>query len=304
VTAGSNSATSADHAGTDRAARAAGPDASPLTADVAQAWIDRWDLQQQVHMPDREERFTALIDAVVAAVGRPDPLVLDLGCGPGSLSTRLLDRLPGATVVAVDADSVLLALGRAATAGRPGLRFADEDLRSPGWAAALGLDRPADAAVSTTALHWLGPDDLARMFAELASVLRPGGVLLNGDHLAEDERTAPTLVRLGRALIDAEDQRQFPAGHPESWTGWWDAVLADPALAAEVADRERRVAGPSHHDSASPLLQSHVSALRSAGFAEIGTLWQRGTNRLLCAVKSDTVKSDAVSGDADRGHAG
>jgi hypothetical protein len=152
------------------------------------------------------------------------------------------------------------------------------------------------------------------MFAELASVLRPGGVLLNGDHLAEDERTAPTLVRLGRALIDAEDQRQFPAGHPESWTGWWDAVLADPALAAEVADRERRVAGPSHHGSASPLLQSHVSALRSAGFAEIGTLWQRGTNRLLCAVKSDAVKSDAVksdavksdavSGDADRGQAG
>jgi SAM-dependent methyltransferase len=307
MTAGSSSASSPGHAAaeavaqaTERvAARAVGPDAGLLTADVAQAWIDRWDLQQQVHMPDREERFTALIDAVAATAGRPDPLVLDLGCGPGSLATRLLDRLRGATVVAVDADSILLALGRATAAGRAGLRFVDQDLRSAGWAAALGLERPADAAVSTTALHWLAPADLARMFAELASVLRPGGVLLNGDDLAEDERTAPTLVRLGRALIEAEDRRRFPAGHPESWTGWWAAALADPALAGAAADRARRVAGPDHHGSESPLLQSHVSALRSAGFAEIGTLWQRGSNRLLCAVKGEAVTGEAVTGQAD-----
>jgi SAM-dependent methyltransferase len=256
-----------------------------LTADAAQAWIDRWDLQQQVYLPDREERFTVLIDAVVAATGRPDPLVLDLGCGPGSLSTRLLDRLPAATVVGIDADALLLALGRAAHAGRTGLRFADEDLRSAGWAAALGLDRPADAAVSTTALHWLAPDELTQMYAELATVLRPGGVLLNGDHLAEDEQAAPTLTRLGHALIEAEDQRRFPGGHPESWTGWWAAALADPALASAAADRERRVAGPGHHGSESPRLQSHVTALRSVGFTEVGTLWQRGSNRLLCGVR-------------------
>jgi hypothetical protein len=28
-----------------------------------------------------------------------------------------------------------------------------------------------------------------------------------------------------------------------------------------------------------------VEALREAGFTEIGTLWQRGNNRLLCAVR-------------------
>ena len=28
--------------------------------------------------------------------------------------------------------------------------------------AALGLDRPANVTVSTTALHWLGPAELAR----------------------------------------------------------------------------------------------------------------------------------------------
>jgi SAM-dependent methyltransferase len=234
-------------------------------------------------MPDREERFTALIDAVAEGTGRPDPLVLDLGCGPGSLAVRLLDRIPGATVVAVDADPVLLELGRAVWAGRPGLRFADLDLRASGWAGRLGLDRPADAAVSTTALHWLLPSDLAAMYAEVATALRPGGLLLNGDHLAEDE-TSPVLIRLGRALIEREVQR-LPAGHgTETWASWWEAVAADPELGALAGRRERIGLGAGHHGSPSGRLAVHVEALRKAGFAQVGTLWQRGDNRLLCAV--------------------
>jgi SAM-dependent methyltransferase len=278
-------------------------DSSASTGHLSQAaardWISRWDGQQQGYMPDREERFTALIDAVGEATGRPDPLVLDLGCGPGSLATRLLDRIPAATVVAIDADPVLLALGRAAWPDRLGLRFADQDLRAVGWAAALGFedqgsgargfeaqgpDRQVDAAVSTTALHWLTAAELAPMYAELAVVLRPGGVLLNGDHLEEDAAVAPMLARLGGALIEREEQRRFPDGHPENWADWWTAVLADPGLAGPAAEREARRYSSDHHASESRYLHSHVAALRSAGFTEIGTLWQRGSNRLLCAV--------------------
>jgi SAM-dependent methyltransferase len=251
--------------------------------DLAATWIDRWDAQQQEYMPDREERFTALIDAVAEGAGRPDPLVIDLGCGPGSLAVRLLDRIPAATVVAVDADPVLLTLGRAAWAARPGLRFADLDLRMAGWTGRLGLDRPADAAVSTTALHWLLPPDLTAMYAEAATALRPGGVLLNGDNLAEDE-TSPTLVRLGRALIERE-ARRHPAGDgAETWTSWWEAVAADPELGALARRRERIGLGAGHHGSPSGRLAVHVAALQKAGFEEVGTLWQHGDNRLLCAV--------------------
>src|SRR3984885_2361011 len=267
-----------------------------LTSAVARDWIERWDTQQTGYVPHREERFTALIDVVAAAAGRDDPLVLDLGCGPGSLAVRLLDRLPDATLVAGDADPVFLALGRAATAGRPGLRFADLDLREPGWTAALELGRPADAAVSTTALHWLGEDELAALYAELATVLRPGGVLVNGDHLADD---APTLARLGDALLDAERQRQYPgwakdtrdaqdakdaSEQPENWTDWWSAVLADPNLAGPVAQRADRQRLPGHPTAEAEVLRMHVAGLQAAGFSEIGTIWQHGASRLLCAV--------------------
>ncbi len=39
-----------------------------------------------------------------------------------------------------------------------------------------------------------------------------------------------------------------------------------------------------HHGTQSTQLATHVEALSAAGFAEVGTLWQRGDNRLLCAV--------------------
>jgi len=110
--------------------------------DRAERWISRWDAQQEWYMPDREERFTVLIDAVEAGTGRDDPLVLDLGCGPGSLAVRLLDRMPAARVVAVDTDPLLLALGRGAYGGRAGLRFEDQDLRHPGWAAVFAIRIP------------------------------------------------------------------------------------------------------------------------------------------------------------------
>jgi len=256
-----------------------------IDGSVATAWIERWDAQQQLYMPDREDRFTALIDAVAEGAGRPDPLVIDLGCGPGSLSARLLERLPDANVVAVDADPLLLGLGRAG-ASRPGLRFVELDLREPGWSDALGLDQPVDAAVSTTALHWLPPARLAAMYAELAAIIRPGGLLLNGDHLAEDETTAPVLARLGWALIEREDARRRSGREVEDWSAWWAAATTDPQLAALVAERaSKQQVEDDHHGSPSGLLSTHVAALRAAGFAEVGTLWQRGENRLLCAVR-------------------
>jgi SAM-dependent methyltransferase len=259
-----------------------GPAQKLVSRDAAVAWIGSWDAQQREFMPEREERFTALIDAVAEAAGQAEPLVLDLGCGPGSLSVRLLDRLPGATVIAVDADPLLLALGRAAWGDRPGLRFADLDLRDPGWAAQLGLDRPVDAVVSTTALHWLRPAALAALYAEVATVLRPGGLLLDGDHLREDESEAPTLARLGRALVEREVRRHPDSG--ETWSGWWAAVRADPALAGLAARRDQLGIESEHHGSPAGLLATHVEALRKAGFTEIGTLWQLGDNRLLCGV--------------------
>jgi SAM-dependent methyltransferase len=261
------------------------PELTELDPAAARDWIARWERQQEVYLPDREDRFTALIDAVEAGAGRADPLVLDLGCGPGSLAVRLLSRLPAATVLAVDADPVTLALGGAAYADVPGLRFVDVDLRAPGWEAGLmlGPGRQVDAVVSTTALHWLTAAELRQLYRVVAGLLRPGGLFLDGDHLRLDEAEQPVLARLDRVLEEREDHRRFPDGHGEDWGQWWLAVGADPALADPAAERERRALH--HHGPEGKLLAVHVDALRAAGFTEVGTIWQRGSNRVLAAVR-------------------
>ncbi|WP_340377403.1 class I SAM-dependent methyltransferase [Streptomyces sp. SS7] len=260
------------------------PAGSSADRRTALHWAERWDRQQEEFLPEREALFDVLIDVVRESAGRPDPLVVDLGCGPGSIGARLLRRLPDATVVSVDADPVLIALGRGAYGDLSGLRFVPADLRTPEWVDRLGLDRPADAVVSSTALHWLDPSVLTSVYTAAAGLLRPGGVLVNCDELERDQDAAPALARLDRALLTREKARRLGAGHGEGWYDWWERVLAEPAFAPAVAERKRMGFDGEHHSDLSAGLEVHRTALRDAGFAEIGTLWQRGEVHLLCAV--------------------
>src|ERR1700736_3490156 len=76
-----------------------------------QDWLRRYDQQQSTYLPDREQRFTVMLDVLATLL--PDRFVaLELACGPGSLSQRLLVRFPQARSVAVDIDPILMLLGR------------------------------------------------------------------------------------------------------------------------------------------------------------------------------------------------
>src|SRR5215470_7409182 len=138
-------------------------------------WLRRWDRQQTRYISFREERFAAMFDAVEALVP-PDFLALDLGCGPGSLSQRLVERFPQARVIAVDQDPVLLALGQGALGDLGGrLRWVDANLREPSWRERIDVES-VDVALSTTALHWLPPAQLVRLYTELGMLIRLDGL--------------------------------------------------------------------------------------------------------------------------------
>jgi ubiquinone/menaquinone biosynthesis C-methylase UbiE len=242
-------------------------------------WLDRWEAQQAAYMPDREQRFDVIIGAVAALCG-PNPNVVDLAAGPGSLSRRILEQIPGSQVTAIDMDPVLLAIGRHALGDLGGrLRWLDSDLRAR-WRPEGG--EAVDAAVSTTALHWLQADALAGMYRHLATVLSPGGVFVNGDRLA----FPPQSPRIAAAVDDMRERDRAVARGVagESWDEWWAAVEKEPGLADAVAERQKR-----HHDHPDQDHQAdlafHVASLREAGFAEVETVWQRYADRVLVAVR-------------------
>lgn len=245
----------------------------------AEGWQHSWDRQQEGFMPDREQRLAALVDVIEAMAG-PTPRVLDLACGTGSITRRLLARLPGARVVAVDIDPALLAIAAAGFDGDDRVRIVRADLTDPGWTAAL--DGAAfDAVGSATALHWLPEPALRRLYRDVRDVLRPGGVVANADDMA-----ATRLPRLGaglEALTRARSREVMADGRPD-WDAWWDEAAADPALAAAVAER-RRFFGGNHSASFVPPDDWHVAALEDAGFAESGVAWRSGTGAVVAAVR-------------------
>jgi len=127
-------------------------------------WMQRWDRQQSGYLPDREQRFSAMLD--VLGVVLPEQFVaLDLACGPGAISQRLLARFPQARSIALDFDPVLLMLGKNVLGEMNGrLRWVEADLRDPSWRTQLGVEQ-VDAVLSTTALHWLPAESLVQVYS-------------------------------------------------------------------------------------------------------------------------------------------
>jgi len=251
-----------------------------MTASLdAASWQDSWDRQQAAYMPDREERYNALldvVDAVCAGQARP-PRVLDLAGGTGSISLRTLNRFPDAELTLLDVDPALLAIARGSLGER--VRIVRADLAGPAWAD--GLDT-FDAVLTATALHWIPERRLAALYREIPAVLRDGGVFVNADHADDDG-----LPTVSDGLRDRARERRravHAAGQALDWEQWWAEAAADPALAELVAERNAHFGGV-HAAGFAPPVSWHMDALRSAGFREVGLVWRGLTDAAIAALR-------------------
>jgi SAM-dependent methyltransferase len=258
-----------------------------VPGETASKWLRRWDAQQERYVADREERFAVLCDVVEAAlVDVAEPVVLDLGCGPGSLAGRLHERIPAAKIIGIDADPLLLGLAR----GNYGddITWVNADLNSPTWR--QNVPATIHAAVSTTALHWLPVKRLAELYRTLGGLMGPGGVFVDGDHMGVGTDPVSALAKT------VGERRAARAGvlANEEWKPWWAALKADPALAEQVEAHEAwatevsatRAADASTHSGTNALtVGEHSAMLTDAGFSSVAPVWQVGDDHVLVAVR-------------------
>ena len=258
---------------------------------VARAWFERWEQQQDRIIEARSERFAVMLDVLGVLFDADVPLeVLDLASGPAGISVRVLDRFPKARSVAIDVDPVLLAIGRGTHGDLGGrLTWVEHDLRDPAWTdtvrAAAGRQH-VDAVLGSAALHWIPSGDLVDVYRACATLLAPGGVLVNCDNMDYPSGWS-TIRRISDAAHDARLQRQEDdSSKPEfeGWEQWWENVAAAPELAELYQERVRRF---SWRDLAAyrPGLAVHAAFLEEAGFREVDTVWQRYQNRVLVAIR-------------------
>ena len=114
-------------------------------------------------------RFSEPLAARFVELAQPEPgqRALDVGCGPGALTTQLVDRLGVGAVSAVDPSAPFV---EALRARRPGV-----DVRS---AVAESLPFPDDSfdlVLAQLVVHFMA--DPVSGLAEMARVTRPGGLV-------------------------------------------------------------------------------------------------------------------------------
>jgi SAM-dependent methyltransferase len=93
--------------------------------------------------------------------------VLDVGCGPGALTTELVERLGAASVAAVDPSESFVAAAHA--------RLPEVDIRQSSAEQLPFSDDEFDAALAQLVVHFMA-DPVAGL-AEMRRVTRPGGVV-------------------------------------------------------------------------------------------------------------------------------
>jgi SAM-dependent methyltransferase len=247
---------------------------SDVSTIDASRWVTRWDEQQQRYLPHREERFRIMLDVVERLVGSA-PRVLDVCCGTGSITRRVLERFPEASVVAVDMDPAHLELGRRTLGDRVDWR--DLDLRRPEWADDFEQGS-FDAALSATAIHWFQAEEVVGLYKALARLLREGGVFANADHMPVG---APEVAALSEELLEQWQDEQLAEG--EDYHDYRDALREDEELHALVVEGDRRF--ENKHPGATAPEAFHRASLGVAGFRTADVVWRHLADAILVAVR-------------------
>lgn len=145
------------------------------------------------------ERLWRAMTAMHVAPG-PDDVIVDVGCGTGSLALLLSRIEPRARVIGVDPDPDALAVARR----KAGASTVD-------WRAGMGdaVDRilgagSASVAVSSLVLHQCPVAMKEAVLTSMFAVLRPGGKLVIADYGLQRTR----LMRLAFRTVQLADGKQ------------------------------------------------------------------------------------------------
>ncbi len=185
-------------------------------------------------------------------------------------------------LVAIDYDPVVLKIGEMALKKfRRRIKWLEADLGGGELVEQLAPFHRFDAAISSTALHWLYPSQLRSLYKNLAKVLRPRGVFVNCDPMpsGNDGRVLRDISKRLRQARSGDQHREW-----HGWTKWWNELQKDPYF--EELFRIRRARYPDIHSHAVPLsFEFHEKTLREAGFREVGVVWQDLEQRILVGVR-------------------
>ena len=238
---------------------------------------------------NRDRRTEAILDTLGTGC-QPPFHVLDLGSGPGPLAGRLLQRFSGSRV------------------SRSGLGSRPPPSRKESRGAIRTTRQVAIGRLSGKGLAFWAPGRQLRCGRLFARTPLAGGdgdpeslpgpasaspsrrTVVNGDFLPskKSQNTRHDPAPLSERRPRAANQVQLIQSSKRKWARWWNALEREPALHSAFVARQiripgtilpRRTSGPTVPVN----VESHVRALRNAGFRETAVTWRDGGFRVLVA---------------------
>lgn len=160
-----------------------------------EARIDGYD----EHMLMEVEGCSECYALMATLVPKNAKTLLDLGCGTGLELEGIYLRLPDISVTGIDMSRAMLSrLEQKFAEHAPRLICGDYTETELGVAC-------FDAAVSFQTLHHLEPSEKLALYRRIFAALKPNGVYIECDYMAEDEETETELFAEARRL--REEQR-------------------------------------------------------------------------------------------------
>jgi tRNA (cmo5U34)-methyltransferase len=204
------------------------------------------------------------LDLIAEAAAETTPLaarLLDIGCGAGNFTLKLLEVLPRLNVTLIDLSRPMLdrAEQRVGAAGAASIRTIQQDVRD----ADLG-EETFDVIVAAAVLHHLrGDEEWQAVFKKLYRALSEGGSLWIFD------------------VVDSD----MPWLHDKVWRRYAAYLegLKGPAYRDEVLAYVER------EDTPRPLVYQ-LDVLREAGFGAVGVLHKHACYAAFGAVKAENPK--------------
>ena len=202
-------------------------------------------------------RYDEMLDAITRCLPATTNRILELGCGTGELSFKLMKRCPSAQVVAVDYSPRML-------------QFAKQKIQAFGYAdrwtgieADFGnwandpttaeIGTGFDACISSLAIHHLTDEMKLKLFRRISTSLNPNGWFWNADPILPESPLLKEVYQTAR----------------EEWVQHQGTTLA------EIRDRtsSSSTQGHSNPDQLATL-SAHLQMLTTAGFNSLAVPWK------------------------------
>ncbi|MBD2507957.1 class I SAM-dependent methyltransferase [Nostoc muscorum FACHB-395] len=202
-------------------------------------------------------RYDEMLEVISRCLPSTSLRILELGCGTGELSLKILKRFPNAQVIALDYSPRMLQFAQdKITASGYQKRWVGTQADFGDWAnnpEKLDIGSEFDACVSSLAIHHLQDEMKLKLFSQIAASLTQDGCFWNGDPILPESSALAEVYQAAR----------------EEWSVEQGTNLTE--IRAKLGASSTQ--GYSSQDQLASL-DAHLQMLSKAGFKTVAVPWK------------------------------